>query len=102
VIVLGIDPGTLHLGWGVVSRDGNRLRHVAHGIVRLNGKSSLAVRLCQIDQELSEIVQRYRPDGGSVEGLFFNKDAQAASKLGHARGVVLLTLSRSSSTRPHA
>lgn len=92
--MLGIDPGTLHLGWGVVSRDGNRLRHVAHGIVHLNGKSPLSVRLCQIDEELSAIVQRYRPDGGSVEGLFFNKDAQAASKLGHARGVVLLTLAR--------
>jgi crossover junction endodeoxyribonuclease RuvC len=94
VIVLGVDPGTLHLGWGIVSREGNRLRHVAHGIVRLDGKSALSVRLCRIDEALSEIVARYRPDGGSVEGMFFNKDAQAASKLGHARGVVLLSLAR--------
>ncbi len=94
MIVLGIDPGTLHLGWGVVSREGNRLTHVAHGIVHLDGKSPLSARLCRIDEELRAIVAEYRPDTGSVEGLFFHKDAQAASKLGHARGVVLLSLAR--------
>lgn len=94
MIVLGIDPGTLHLGWGVVSREANRLRHVAHGVVRLDPKSPLSARLCRIDEALKEIVELYRPDGGSVEGLFFSKDPQAASKLGHARGVVLLSLAR--------
>jgi crossover junction endodeoxyribonuclease RuvC len=96
VIALGIDPGTRHLGWGVVVRDGNRMRHVAHGVIDLNAKQPLADRLTCIERELDALIQTYRPEVGSVETLFFHKDAQAAAKLGHARGVVLLVLARAS------
>ena len=95
VLALGVDPGTLHLGWGVVSREGNRLCHVAHGIIHLNGKTSIADRLARIEIELGAVIDRHKPEVGSVESLFFHKDAQAAAKLGHARGVVLLLLARS-------
>lgn len=94
MIALGIDPGTRHLGWGVVTREGNRLRHVAHGVIDLDGRQPLPQRLIRIELALEQVIQRYRPTVGSVEGLFFHKDAQAAAKLGHARGVVLLSLSR--------
>ncbi len=94
MLALGIDPGTLKLGWGVVSRAGNRLTHVAHGVIKLNGKWPLAERLTVIDTQLGEIIAAHSPDVGSVESLFFHKDAQAAAKLGHARGVVLLALAR--------
>lgn len=94
MIALGIDPGTRQLGWGVVVRNGNRLRHIAHGVIRLDPKLSLAERLHRIDLELGQVVALHRPDVGSVESLFFHKDAQAAAKLGHARGVVLLALAR--------
>jgi crossover junction endodeoxyribonuclease RuvC len=94
VIALGIDPGTRHLGWGVVARNGNRLRHVDHGVIHLDAKLPLAERLCHIDEQLRAVIEKHRPDVGSVEGMFFHKDAQAAAKLGHARGVVLLCLAR--------
>lgn len=94
MIALGIDPGTLKLGWGVVERSGSRMRHVAHGVVRLDGKAPLPNRLHRIDDELGVVIARFSPDVGSVESLFFHKDAQAAAKLGHARGVVLLSLAR--------
>jgi crossover junction endodeoxyribonuclease RuvC len=94
VIVLGIDPGTRQLGWGVVRREGNRLVHIGHGVVRAAPTDPLAQRLCHIDQQLSLVIERFRPDTGSVETLFFHKDAQAAAKLGHARGVALLVLAR--------
>jgi crossover junction endodeoxyribonuclease RuvC len=94
VLALGVDPGTLHLGWGVVSREGNRLCHIAHGVIHLDGKSAIADRLARIEIELGAVIERHRPEVGSVENLFFHKDAQAASKLGHARGVVLLLLAR--------
>ena len=68
--------------------------HLAHGVIRLDPEASLAVRLVVIDTELTELVARYQPDVGSVETLFFHKDAQAAAKLGHARGVVLAALAR--------
>ena len=94
MLALGIDPGTLHLGWGVVSREGNRLCHIAHGVIHLNGKLSIADRLARIEVELGAVIEHHQPEVGSVENLFFHKDAQAASKLGHARGVVLLLLAR--------
>jgi crossover junction endodeoxyribonuclease RuvC len=94
VIAVGIDPGTRFLGWGVVSRDGNRLRHVAHGVIKLEATQPLHSRLRQLDESLDEVLGRHRPDVGSVETIFFSKDAQAAAKLGHARGIVLLGLAR--------
>jgi crossover junction endodeoxyribonuclease RuvC len=94
VITLGIDPGTRYLGWGVVRSEGNRVLHVAHGVVNAGPDRPLPERLRAIDLALAEILDRFRPDVGSVESLFFHKDAQAAAKLGHARGVALLGLAR--------
>jgi crossover junction endodeoxyribonuclease RuvC len=94
VIALGIDPGTRRLGWGVVSRTGNRLVHVAHGVIALDGSESIASRLVELEGQLTQVIREHRPNVSSVESLFFNKDAQAAAKLGHARGVVLLCLAR--------
>lgn len=94
MIALGIDPGTRRLGWGVVSRTGNRLVHVAHGVIVLDGSESIAARLVELEGQLTRVIREHRPNVSSVESLFFHKDAQAAAKLGHARGVVLLCLAR--------
>ena len=94
MIALGIDPGTRRLGWGVVSRTGNRLTHVAHGVIELDGSESIASRLVELEEQLTTVIRNHRPTVSSVESLFFHKDAQAAAKLGHARGVVLLCLAR--------
>lgn len=94
MIALGIDPGTRRLGWGVVRAEGNRVCHVAHGVIAVDETLTLAKRLVLIDEQLAAVVSRYRPVVGSVETIFFNKDAQAAAKLGHARGIVLLGLAR--------
>ena len=91
---MGIDPGTRYLGWGLVHREGSRLTHVAHGVIAPAKGDPLAQRLLAIDIELSALLEQYRPNAAAVETLFFHKDAQAASKLGHARGVVLLALCR--------
>lgn len=96
MIALGVDPGTRHLGWGVIAVTGNQIRHVAHGVIDADAALPLADRLAKIDDELGAVVARFKPDVGSVETLFFHKDAQAAAKLGHARGVVLLNLARAS------
>lgn len=94
VIAIGIDPGTRRLGWGVVSRTGNRLLHIAHGVIALDETESIASRLVDLEGQLTQVIRQHRPTVSSVESLFFNKDAQAAAKLGHARGVVLLCLAR--------
>lgn len=95
MLVLGVDPGTRYLGWGLVSREANRIRHVAHGVILAGSTRPLADRLVTIEKQLQDVVDRHRPDAGSVETLFFHKDAQAAAKLGHARGVALMVLARS-------
>jgi crossover junction endodeoxyribonuclease RuvC len=92
--VIGIDPGSRHLGWGVLDRVGTKIDHVAHGVIDVDLDGTLAERLVEIDTALDEVIGQYRPDVGAVESLFFAKDAQSAAKLGHARGVVLLRLAR--------
>jgi crossover junction endodeoxyribonuclease RuvC len=94
IVVLGLDPGTRHFGWGVVRRDGTRLARVAHGVVHTDTGAPLADRLVEIERELVRVLSAHAPTEASVEGLFFAKDAQAAAKLGHARGVALLVCAR--------
>ncbi|MBI4704179.1 MAG: crossover junction endodeoxyribonuclease RuvC [Deltaproteobacteria bacterium] len=91
---IGIDPGTRRLGWGVLARQGSRLWHLGHGVIAAPPEGSLADRLLAIDEGLAEVLAAYRPAAGAVESIFFAKNAQSASKLGHARGVVLLRLRR--------
>lgn len=92
--VIGIDPGSRHLGWGVLTRTGTRVEHVAHGVIDTDLDGSLAERLVEIDTELERVIRVYMPDVGAVESIFFSKNANSAAKLGHARGVILLRLAR--------
>jgi crossover junction endodeoxyribonuclease RuvC len=94
VVVLGLDPGTRHFGWGVVERRGTRLFHLAHGVVHTQTEEPIAQRLVTIERALVEVLRDHAPTVASVEALFFAKDAQAAAKLGHARGVALLVCAR--------
>jgi crossover junction endodeoxyribonuclease RuvC len=94
VKVLGLDPGTRHFGWGVVERAGTRLLHRGHGIVHTDTEAPIAERLVAIEEALSQVVRDFSPEVASVESIFFAKDAQAAAKLGHARGVALLVCAR--------
>ncbi len=95
--VIGIDPGSRFLGWGVVDREGTRRRHVAHGVINA-GKGELCERLVVIDDQLAEAIAEFAPTAGAVESIFFSKNAQSAATLGHARGVALLRLSRAGLT----
>lgn len=93
-VVLGLDPGTRHFGWGVVERTGTRLLHRAHGIVHTDPAAPIAARLVVIERALVAVVAAHAPHQASVEALFYAKDPQAAAKLGHARGVALLVCAR--------
>jgi len=91
--VLGIDPGTATVGFGVVEkpRDAGRLlRLVECGIIRTGSKDSLARRLQIIHEGLTELLQRHRPDVLAVEGIFYATNVRTTVVLGHARGVILL------------
>ena len=87
--VLGIDPGLRNMGWGIIDVVGARITHVANGICHSAGED-LAVRLCSLHAQLTEVLRTYGPDAAAVEHTFVNKDAVATLKLGQARGIALL------------
>ena len=88
--VLGVDPGTIRTGWGVVERQGGRLIAIDAGVIRCRDADPLEVRLRRIHEGLAEVALRCLPTVVAVEDIFFAKHANAALKLGHARGVALL------------
>ena len=88
--ILGIDPGTIKTGWGVIRADGVRLRHVAHGTVRAAGSLSQDRRLQRIFTELARAICEHQPTHVSLEKVFLARNVQSALKLGQVRGVALL------------
>jgi len=88
--VLGLDPGLRHTGWGIIDVDGNRLSHVADGVVSAPVSLPLAARLVALFRQITAVLDRYRPDEAAVEETFVNKNPASTLKLGVARGVVLL------------
>ena len=90
MIVVGIDPGTAALGWGVVESRSGRLRMVDAGCLNTKPDVSLPTRLLAIHAFLDELLAMHQPDIVAVERLFFSRNAQTAFGVGQARGVVLL------------
>lgn len=88
--ILGIDPGSVVTGWGVVEAMENALSHVAYGTIATAGAEAQGARLQRIYRGMQQIIARYRPDGVSLEKVFFARNPQSALKLGQARGVALL------------
>jgi crossover junction endodeoxyribonuclease RuvC len=88
--VLGVDPGSRRLGWGVIEREGLKLRAVAAGVLKLDADVALELRLKEIHEALTTLCESYAIDAMAVEDIFYAKFPNAAIKLGHVRGVVLL------------
>jgi crossover junction endodeoxyribonuclease RuvC len=94
VRVLGIDPGTRRLGWGVVERRSGHLRAIAAGVVRLDHRAPLPERLATAFDQVVAMIEDHAPDEIAVEDIFYARYASAAIQLGHVRGVVLLAAAR--------
>jgi len=92
--VLGVDPGTLRAGWGVVERRGQKLEFCAAGTIIPKGFHSLHERLRVIHSGIVEVIDRWRPHILSLEKAFMAYNVQSAFRLGEARGVVLLAASQ--------
>lgn len=89
--VLGIDPGSETLGWGIV--EGEKLKYslVDFGTVKSSPKDAFSKRLLRIGDGVAEVIAKFRPDVLSVEEAFYAANAKVAIKLGQVRGVVLYT-----------
>jgi crossover junction endodeoxyribonuclease RuvC len=88
--VLGIDPGTLVTGYGIVSRRGAELRLLTCGTITNRADVSMPLRLQRIFCDLQTLIRAHTPDEVAIESAFYGKNVQSALKLGHARGVSLL------------
>lgn len=88
--VLGVDPGSRFLGYGLVEQTRGKAAHIAHGVVKAGETQPLATRLQTIFEELKIVIHLYKPTAVAVEGVFTHKNARSALILGHARGVALL------------
>lgn len=87
--ILGIDPGSLVTGWGVVDADSKGIAFVACGTVRTDPKSDLAARLKRIHDEVRALCAEFRPHEVAVERVFVDKNAGSALKLGQARAAAI-------------
>ena len=90
MIILGIDPGTAMLGYGVIERTGPRLRGIDYGVISTPSTLTLPERLESIYLALTDLIELHAPSMVGVERLFFTKNVQTAFAVGQARGVVLL------------
>ncbi len=88
VRVLGIDPGSLRTGFGVLDAVGARLTYVASGVIRTQ-KGEFADRLCEIFRCVQSIVAQYQPQEIAIERVFVNRNPDSALKLGQARGAAI-------------
>jgi crossover junction endodeoxyribonuclease RuvC len=93
-IILGIDPGTATMGWGVIRQEGNRLHYVQHGAIITPSTWEMPRRLGRLFDGVTELANGYRPETVAVEELFFNTNVTTAITVGQARGVALLAAYR--------
>jgi len=91
MIILGIDPGTAIMGYGLIEQKGNILSALDYSCWRTPAHTPLAERLLMLYEQIDPYLRRYSPDHIAVEELFFNRNTTTALSVGHARGVVLLS-----------
>jgi crossover junction endodeoxyribonuclease RuvC len=91
VVVLGIDPGTAHMGFGVVLARGQRLAALDGGVIETRAGAPLERRLAEIHARVCDLIREYRPAAVAIEDLYFGRNVHSAFAVGQARGVVLLS-----------
>lgn len=91
-IILGLDPGTAIVGYGVIVSEASQLKHIAHGCITTDKSLPMPTRLNQIAKQLRLLLKQYQPDLVAVEELFFAKNVTTAMSVAQARGVLLQTV----------
>ena len=92
MIILGIDPGLRTTGFGVIEKQGNKLRYIASGTIKTGSDGALPPRLKVILNGIGEVVRTYRPDCAAIEKVFVNVNPQSTLLLGQARGAAITAL----------
>lgn len=87
--ILGIDPGLAIVGWGIIEYKNTKFRTVAYGAIRTPAGMPTHERLVDIDRQLDEILEKYKPEQLSIEELFWNTNQTTGIRVAEARGVIL-------------
>ncbi len=90
MLVLGVDPGSLVTGYGLVKKEDNKLIYIGGGKISFPNSWPFSKRIHGIFSSLIEIIQIYHPEEMSIEDIFFAKNVKSALKIGHARGAALV------------
>jgi crossover junction endodeoxyribonuclease RuvC len=88
--LVGLDPGLRFTGWGIIESEGNRLRHIADGVIATDGDETVPNRLRVLHDALTALFAEWRPTEAAVEETYVNRNGASTLKLGYARGVALL------------
>ena len=88
--IIGVDCGTARTGWGVLEVVGNNFTHIASGTIETDKNKDMSLRLKEIYENLTEIIEEYSPQEMAIEDLFFFKNKKTVISVGQARGVIML------------
>lgn len=89
--ILGVDPGSIVCGWGLIETSGSQISLIEYGVINAKKKHELLpARLKEIFERLARVIQRWSPDAASFETIFYSKNAQSLVKLSHARASAIL------------
>ena len=92
--ILGIDPGTVIIGYGIVESDQDVLSSVVYGVIKCRERLSLPDRLCHIYEELVKIIEQYKPEVAAIETPFVGDNIKSAFVIGKAQAVAILAASQ--------
>lgn len=88
-IILGVDPGTRVMGYGIISVSGNKLTLIQYGVIRLEKLTSHELKLKRIYERITQVIDDYLPDEMAIEAPFYGVNVQSMLKLGRAQGVAM-------------
>lgn len=87
--IIGIDPGSRLLGFGVIHSQNGNMKAMEYGVLKFDVDENLSERLLEIGDEVGQLFDSYKPDQVAIEKIFLGKNADSAFKLGHVRGIVI-------------
>lgn len=90
MIILGVDPGTIITGFGIIKYENNTLNYIHSGIIKTPKTKELPPRLEAIYSKLDAVIKTYNPSQFAIETAFYNKNVQSVLKIGYVRGISLL------------
>ncbi|MDP3696763.1 MAG: crossover junction endodeoxyribonuclease RuvC [Candidatus Taylorbacteria bacterium] len=90
MIILGIDPGTTRIGFGIIEKSGSELRSVHYGLLPVSSSKDMAFKV--VFEEIRKLTDKYKPDAAAVEKLFFFKNQKTIISVSEMRGVILAAL----------